>query len=449
MVLPRPYNLRRDFASRAELIGYVREQFPAAAAYDEHVSTLRGGRTAAVERLNTITPGRVYRETRNNLDGAVTRLSAYLRHGVLSLREVRDTALLRVNSPQEAEKFISELAWRDYWQRVYAEIGNGIWVDREPYKTGLAADDYQPDLPADIASGTTGFVCMDAFSRELRETGYLHNHARMWLAAYVIHWRRVRWQTGARWFLQHLLDGDPASNNLSWQWVASTFGSKPYYFNRETLERFTQGIYCRTCPLLGRCAFEGSYPQLEQQLFPGAQFPTAQQPEQSTPKSGAPEASALTSQHQPQRPIIWIHGDNLNPRSPALREYPRSPAIFVFDNALLQAWRISLKRLIFIYECLLELPVVIRRGEDLLAQLLAFAHEHTADGVVTMQSPAPRFAAFGRQMSQMLPVRAIDETPFVNPDQPVNLNRFSRYWQVVRRDALDSKPGLLEPLDIR
>jgi len=107
-----------------------------------------------------------------------------------------------------------------------------------------------------------------AFAAELTTTGWLHNHARMWLAAYVVHWRRVRWQAGARWFLQHLLDGDPASNNLSWQWVASSFSHKPYVFNRANLERFSSGRHCRDCRLAQRgCPFDASYEQLHERLF--------------------------------------------------------------------------------------------------------------------------------------------------------------------------------------
>jgi deoxyribodipyrimidine photo-lyase len=85
----------------------------------------------------------------------------------------------------------------------------------------------------------------------------------------VVHWRRVRWQAGARWFLQHLLDGDPASNNLSWQWVASSFSGKPYLFNRENLERFSGGRYCCACAAAtdGTCPFEGSYEQLQADLL--------------------------------------------------------------------------------------------------------------------------------------------------------------------------------------
>jgi deoxyribodipyrimidine photo-lyase len=259
-------DLRRDFEDREALIAYLRTQFPDAVG--EGVSELRGGRTAAEARLADAETGERYARTRNHVDGAVSRLSAYLRHGVLSLYEVRQAALDQATGGDNAEKFINELAWRDFWQRVYAQIGEGVWEDREPYKTGYAAGDYRPDLPEDIADGETGLRCMDAFSEELRTTGYLHNHQRMWLAAYVVHWRRVRWQAGARWFLQHLLDGDPASNNLSWQWVASTFSHKPYFFNRENLERFSGGSYCADCPLAARgCPFDASYEALEMRLF--------------------------------------------------------------------------------------------------------------------------------------------------------------------------------------
>ncbi len=262
-------DLRRDFATRDEMITYLKEQFPEAITHDYHASETLGGRKAAEQALAKIDP-LTYARTRNNLNGAVTRLSAYLRHGVLSLADVRDFALRKSRRVQDAEKLVTELAWRDYWQRKYAEIGDGIWVDQEDYKTGYSAKHYADELPDDIEKGETGLVCIDSFSRELHETGYLHNHARMWMAAYIVHWRRVKWQAGAKWFLIHLLDGDPASNNLSWQWVASTFSHKPYFFNRENLEKFTDGVYCENCPLYGKCNFEGSYEALEVDLFPNA-----------------------------------------------------------------------------------------------------------------------------------------------------------------------------------
>lgn len=261
----------KKFADRDELIAYLREQFPNATERDDNISQIIGGRQAAKKALQKVDAAQ-YAKSRNFLTGAVTRLSPYIRYGVLSLREIRDCILDHVQHPDDATKLINELGWRDYWQRLYVKLGNGIWQDQEEYKTGYTAKDYAPDLPQDIQQGTTGRVCIDSFSHDLRSTGYLHNHVRMWLAAYIVHWRRIRWQAGAKWFLQHLLDGDPASNNMSWQWVASTFSHKPYFFNRENLEKYTKGVYCQQCPLYGNCDFEGSYEQLEQRLFPQGEF---------------------------------------------------------------------------------------------------------------------------------------------------------------------------------
>jgi deoxyribodipyrimidine photo-lyase len=261
---PHDAPMRRDFTDRADLIDYLRAQFPTA---EPTVSETRGGRAAAEAQLQQIDPIR-YERTRNWLDGAVTRLSMYIRYGVLDLAEVRDAALAKVAMAEHAEKLLNELGVRDYWQRVYAEIGEGVWQDREEHKTGWRAVDYSDTLPQDIRTASTGMACVDAWVRELYATGYIHNHARMWLASYVIHWRRVRWQVGAAWFLEHLLDGDPASNNLSWQWVAGTFSAKPYLANRQNVEKYTSEVYCKACPLYRRCDFEGSYEDLDYRLFP-------------------------------------------------------------------------------------------------------------------------------------------------------------------------------------
>ena len=182
--------MRRDFADRDELIAYLTEQFPEAAAVDPHVAETRGGRAAAEARLDTFNPDG-YANSRNYLDGNVSYLSPYLRYGVLSLAEVRDAVLAQIDKRHKVEKFINELGWRDYYQRVYAKVGDSIWQDREPYKTGFDAADYIADLPDDIRMGTTECSAINAFCCQLVETGYLHNHARMYLAAYVVHWRRV------------------------------------------------------------------------------------------------------------------------------------------------------------------------------------------------------------------------------------------------------------------
>ncbi len=132
-----PYNLpKADDEDRARLRDALIADFPAAAARDDQLSDWPGGRDAALKRLERVDP-QVYDKTRNYLNGKVSRLSPYIRHGVLELAQVRDYTLEVVAKPKQAFKFVQELAWRDYWQRVYDEIGDGVWHDREPYKTGF------------------------------------------------------------------------------------------------------------------------------------------------------------------------------------------------------------------------------------------------------------------------------------------------------------------------
>ncbi|WP_390625500.1 FAD-binding domain-containing protein [Vulcanococcus limneticus] len=459
-------DLPRQFPSRAALAAELQRQFPAALGpgpdqpAEAGLSPIPGGRRAAEARLAAIEPGH-YGSSRNHMDGAVTRLSPYIRHGVLTLAEVRDAVfawLQRSGRPRrEAEKLINELGWRDYWQRLWRQHGEAIWHDLEPLKTGHAPSSYAAELPDDLRQGRTGLACIDGFSAELSETGWLHNHARMWLAAYVVHWRRVRWQAGARWFLQHLLDGDPASNNLSWQWVASCFSTKPYLFNRANLERYGGDRFCRGCraAAAGTCPFEASYEQLQARLF-GEQAPARSPSDSVGPpvKGGAAPAAALPS---PARPVLWIHGEALGPANPALRAHPGRPALFVFDDALIAghttttsgdgaaaggaASPLNLKRLAFLQECLLELPVTIRRGDG-AAELLAFAQRHGADAIVTSAGVDPRFEAIRARLAAALPVQVLTPEPFVAlKEEETDLGRFGRYWRRAEAKVWAGFPG--------
>jgi deoxyribodipyrimidine photo-lyase len=137
-----------------------------------------------------------------------------------------------------------------------------------------------------------------------------------------------------------------------------------------------------------------------------------------------------------KHPILWIHGEALGPSNPALVAYPGRPAVFVFDTELLEgqtpAQPISLKRIGFLYECLLELPVTLRRG-DVAEQVLAFAGAHGADGIVTSAATDPRFKAICRQLEPHLPLQVLEPEPFVVLEPEPNLGRFSRYWRQAER----------------
>src|SRR5579883_2356378 len=140
--------LPKAFGSRDDLIAFVASISPG--IEQAEASPIKGGAQEAERKLAAIDPMR-YGRTRNFLDGKVTRLSPYIRHGVISLNRVRNEALERAPSPDAIEKFIQELAWRDFWQRVYRAHPDWIWQDIEPYKTGFQPHDYADTLPDDVA----------------------------------------------------------------------------------------------------------------------------------------------------------------------------------------------------------------------------------------------------------------------------------------------------------
>ena len=194
-------------------------------------------RQAALKRVSIVRPSD-YARSRNAIEGAVTGLSPYITHGLLSLPEVL-AGVTAKHSLDVQHKFVFELGWREYFRHVWAFRGEGIF---ESLREGLLPQaGYSALLPADIRQAATGVPVIDTAVRTLYATGYLHNHARMWLASYVVHVRKVHWRLAADWLYGHLLDGDLASNHLSWQWVAGTGSSKPYLFNADNVARYAPG----------------------------------------------------------------------------------------------------------------------------------------------------------------------------------------------------------------
>jgi deoxyribodipyrimidine photo-lyase len=421
---------------RARLVAELAAAFPAAAAAPGEPEAAadhgwRGGRAAAEARLAALDPIS-YAHSRNLVSGAVSRLSPWIRHGVLSLSEVRDAALERA-TPEAAEKFVSELGWRDYWRRVQAAVGESIGVDLEPpaaipRATGLDR------IPADVLAGRTGLACIDDFIRRLHATGWLHNHERMWLASWLVHVRGVHWRAGADWFLQHLIDGDPASNHLSWQWVAGTFSAKPYIFNRENLERYTDGVHCRRCDLHGRCDVEGDYDSLAARLFLGGAGPRPAA-EVGEPLRLRP-AEPWKSTPELRQPLVWLTLDSLSARSPAAAAWPAAPRLFVVDEAWLAEEQPALKRLVFIWECLADVPAVEIEVGDPSLILPARAAALGCEGVAVAETSCPRVRAVAAVIGDRLPVRVESWPRFCDAGKVRDLGRFSRYWQKVKGSAL-------------
>jgi deoxyribodipyrimidine photo-lyase len=210
-------------------------------------------RAVALTRLADFVPdaGRNYAARRNYDYGPENRanismLSPYARCRMLTEQEIVEAVLSR-HSLSAAEKFVQEVCWRTYW-KGWLERRPHVWMD---YLRGVEAAQARLDENGGLrraydraVSGETGVDAFDAFARELLEHGYLHNHARMWFASIWVYTLKLPWELGADHFFRHLLDGDPASNTLSWRWVCGlqTVG-KTYLARADNIHKYTDGRF--------------------------------------------------------------------------------------------------------------------------------------------------------------------------------------------------------------
>lgn len=186
-----------------------------------------------LNQLNAYNPSS-YHATRNYTNGAITRWSPYISRGFLSPLLIMDT--LRGKYKKQAWiGFMQQMAWREYFQRVWQVKGDLILQDlKSPQSNVLLA---QP--PNVITNASTGILAIDDAIRQLYEQGYLHNHLRMYISMLHTNIFKAAWLPGAKWMYAYLLDHDPAANFLSWQWVAGTFSSKQYVANQDNINKYT------------------------------------------------------------------------------------------------------------------------------------------------------------------------------------------------------------------
>lgn len=176
-----------------------------------------------------------YAASRNFINGAVTRLSPYISRGVIAGKQVLQAVLQKGYRYHQIIKLIQELAWREYFQRVWQHMGDGIWKDiKHPQQPVL-----HHQMIKSINKAATGVEAIDEHIDLLYQTGYMHNHLRMYIASLVCNIAKAHWLQSSKWMYYHLLDGDIASNTCSWQWVAGSFASKKYYCNQEIINRYT------------------------------------------------------------------------------------------------------------------------------------------------------------------------------------------------------------------
>jgi deoxyribodipyrimidine photo-lyase len=382
---------------------------------------------AAQARLDAVDPA-AYARTRNHLDGAVTGLGPYLTHGFLTLPQVRDHLAERHRLYAE-HKLIFELAWREYFRHVWAHEGDGEGegILASLHGGPLPEAAYARELPADLCAARTGVPAIDAAVRQLYLTGTLHNHARMWLASYTVHLRKVHWRAGADWMLAHLLDGDLASNHLSWQWVAGTGSVKPYLFNAENVARYAPKAWHSEGTAVDR-----SYDELDriartpgglaeadapQDLLGGLDEPPrfAAPPPRWSAAFTAPDPAAVAGRD------VWLMHPWHLAEPPNLANGERPLVLALLDLDVHGRWPWSERRWDFVAARLVQaVPTPALRwaapGRDLVAALGAARSVHGVDD--------PHLAPALRALPLTPPPRLL-------PEPPRRCGSFSAFWNAV------------------
>jgi len=168
----------------------------------------------------------------------VSCLSPYISHRLITEYEVAKSVLAKFPY-QKVEKYIQEIFWRVYW-KGWLELRPKVWTDFIEDLKGFKEDDnYKKAI-----NGETQIECFNDWVKELKENNYLHNHTRMWFASIWIFTLYLPWQKGAEFFMKHLLDGDAASNTLSWRWVAGLQTKGKHYVAQSwNISKFTNNKY--------------------------------------------------------------------------------------------------------------------------------------------------------------------------------------------------------------
>ncbi|MBE2229210.1 MAG: deoxyribodipyrimidine photolyase [Chitinophagaceae bacterium] len=286
--------------------------------------------SAILQRMNQADP-LAYGRTRNYLNGHITRLSPYISRGVISVKQVLESVLVKGYRLEEIEPFVKELAWREYFQRTWQHLEDGIFEDIRIRRTNTS----RKNVPVALLNATTGIEAVDTGIRELVNTGYMHNHMRMYTASIACNIGQTHWPEPARWMYYHLLDGDLASNTCSWQWVSGQFSNKQYYCNQENINKYT-GSKQRNSFL------DKPYADL-----PGMEIPASLQ-EGKIPEWHTPLPETTLAPLDPSLPLLLYNSYNLDPEwrknmkanrvlllEPShFRQFPVSSRVIQFITAL-------------------------------------------------------------------------------------------------------------------
>jgi deoxyribodipyrimidine photo-lyase len=386
---------------------------------------------AAQLRINAIDPA-AYARSRNHLGGAVTRLSPYLTHGIVSLTQVAAGVAAR-HPLALTHKLVQELGWRAFFHHVARHRGEGILQSLHAGPRPEA--DHAAELPEDVRQARSGVPAIDQAVRSLYATGWLHNHARMWLASYVVHVRGVHWRAGADWMLAHLLDGDRASNHLSWQWVAGTASHKPYLFNAENVARYTAGSHADWDS--SGSVIDTGYDTLERWARGQAPLPRAR-----PAGPGMPE------------PALW---HSLPPGVPAPGVLPPAAALAGRPVQLVHPWALAeppadadptvLRLGVWPAECFAHRPWTARRFAFVAARMAAVCPVVVWANTAALQralQPAARVRTVDHpELPASWPAAWRQPAPTLLPEPARLCDSFSQFWRQATRGlgGLDDLPG--------
>ncbi len=319
---------------------------------------------AALERFDV----RGYARRRNDVWPAErrgsSRLSPYIRHGLLTLREVWDH--VAGGPAEDATKFRDELRWQEYARHLYARMGT---ASRRSLRFEVA-ERSGDDAAATANPWISEALCLDSAWSELVGEGWLTNQTRMWLASHWAVRAGLGWRDGEDLMYRHLLDGSRAANRLGWQWTTGALTGKAYGFSRWQVEKRAPGL-CQRCPLQSRCPIQ-QWPATEERE-PRDVLDTRLR------RDDDPEATAgpAVARHTGRPEAVWITAESLGDREPAAVAHPDLPVVFVFDEPLLRRLQLSANRLVFLAESLAELatrrelrifrgdPVSVLQGKQL------------------------------------------------------------------------------------
>ena len=206
-------------------------------------------RAKALNQLNNFVENNLgeYSKLRNFDFGPEKRsniscLSPYITHGIINEQEVIQKALSKFSFSKN-EKFIQEVLWRTYW-KGWLELRPNVWTDYLAELNQIKNEFQNNQNYLSAIDGKTDIECFNAWVNELKDNNYLHNHTRMWFASIWIFTLELPWQLGAEFFMQHLYDGDAASNTLGWRWVAGVQTQGKHYLASEwNIKKFTNNRF--------------------------------------------------------------------------------------------------------------------------------------------------------------------------------------------------------------